>query len=65
MNDLAQPVGNTSEASSSMGASGRLYSPFSPTYNPTAAKKISAIASKRMRRNPPLSGEERQKILAY
>lgn len=48
-----------------MGASGRLYSPFSPMYDPAAAKRIGAAASKRMRRNPPLSGEERQRILAY
>jgi hypothetical protein len=64
--DLAQPVGNTSEASASMGGSGRLYSPFSPFYNPARARKIAkADFRKRVRTNPPLTTEQEAAILAY
>jgi hypothetical protein len=66
MTELAQPVGNTSEASTSMGASGRLSSPFSPYYNPGAARAIGLQQAKRMlHQNPPLTGDERQRVLAY
>jgi hypothetical protein len=66
MAELVAPVGNTSEASASLGGSGRLYSPFSPYYNPAKARKIGLAETQRiLRRNPPLSGAERDQILAY
>ncbi len=64
---LAQPVGNTSEASASMGGSGTLYSPFSPFYNPKLAQKIemSSVRRMQMRTNPPITDAEESAILAY
>lgn len=63
---LAQPVGNTSEASASLGGSGRLYSPFSPYFDLGKAQKIGLAEAKRLlQSNPPLTAEERNRIVAY
>lgn len=64
--DLAQPVGNTSEGSTSMGGSGRLYSPFSPMHNIAQVRRIIAQDVEALRtQTNPLSEDEEAALLAY
>jgi hypothetical protein len=56
---IFRPVGNTDEASSSMGVSGRMWSPFSPFYNQRGAVRTDyAEERSRLSHNPLTEAEQ-------
>ena len=64
MSEIFRPVGNTDEASSSLGASGRMWSPFSPFFNQHQAVRTDLHEERGRHRVNPLTAKDKAALVS-